>query len=188
MNALQGQRVLLMLMVWIFYIAGGAYHVWEYFDYGEWFISYPLWLSTSWAITNVVSVVGGLYFVFDARRLLPTYRTQVLRALTALLCASVSIFLISVTYFVARQVASDSPYELFRSHPLNIVMYANQVLLQLAFNLCAYFLASRAIHSLSDGAVREQGKTLTTLLWFMAVSILIIITFHSYAYIRFGIL
>lgn len=154
----KGSRSTLLLFVWVFYIGSGLLALGDTFAY----FSAGNPFAWSYLVTiplDLFLVLGGLYFVFNIKVLLPHYYREVIRIVTA-------VFIINVLLGLAHLPSTlSNPAELsaaFSGSPLAWIFGLTVV--GIAFNYIIYLVVINSIKQVSGTAVTQSRKA-TIVYW-----------------------
>ena len=154
----------LRLFVWVFYIGGGLFGLWSTYEHIAQFGFDALW-DPVFALVGLVYVVGGLYFVMNAEKLLPKHRVRVIQAVTTLFFIDIAFALVSLVISLSNPASFDPS---LAGDPNVWIWIAGGGLVGMLFSFAVYLVIVHAVNTVS-GVVRTQSRHLTIAYWIIVL-------------------
>ncbi len=152
-----GSRRTLLLFVWVFYIGGGLFGLWDIYSFIRDGNDFAL-LHVLLIPLDAVLLIGGLYFVFKLDSLLPSYCTQVVRAFTAIFIIDTLVGLL----YIPQTLSDPEAMSQFGGNPWAWIVGLTVV--GIAFNYLIYLIVVSSIKKVS-GIETKQSQKMTWIYW-----------------------
>lgn len=165
MNLTKESYFTLKLFAWIFYIGSGILGLWDVVSAG--LGPSDLW-TAAYTVISLAYLFGGLYFVFNIKKLLPRYRKQVIRAVTAIFVAAIA-YGVATTAAVLLDPGALDPS--LANDPEATRWVLGGSAFGFLFNLLIYLITIRAINVVSGvhDAIKRPARWATILGWLIII-------------------
>ena len=162
---------MLPLFVWIFYIGGGIFGLWNLFQKIHGLQFNVIW-DSFYVLINLFYVIGGLYFVSNINSLLPKYRVRIIQVITGLFLINLAETIVTGILILNPAYIDPSLGSISIGTPGVLSGLIGGYFFSFAISLTIYLAIINEINKIS-GVVTGQRRNMTIIYWIVAIVLLV---------------